>query len=48
MGILCENLNKLPCREGVRKNLRELCSKLESRVPEIRQIYVFGSQARGD
>lgn len=48
MSIIQENLDRLPAREGVRENLHELCSKLVSRVPEIHQIYVFGSQARGD
>ena len=48
MSIVQENLDRLPAREGVRENLHELCSKLVSRVPEIHQIYVFGSQARGD
>lgn len=48
MSIVQENLDRLPACEGVRENLHELCSKLVSRVPEIHQIYVFGSQARGD
>lgn len=46
--ILRDAISTLPCAPGLELELESLCEYLDTHLPELQRIYVFGSQARGD
>ncbi len=47
-GTININIERLPANPEIKELLPELCRFFSDRLPELRKVYIYGSQARGD